>query len=113
MNSDENYTKIINEQNIRSSLPKTNRPSNIPLGTDEYILSEVGRKNREEFLSKTGSIPTEIDERKLLKPIQADMMKRIRSTAKWSQLHKSGQSIPAKVKILELVDNIEEELERN
>ena len=41
------------------------------------------------------------------------MMKRIRGTAKWSQLHKTGQSIPAKVKILELVDNIEEELERN
>ena len=113
MNGEENYTKIINEQNIRSSLPKTNRHSNIPLVTDEYILSEVGRKNREEFLSKTGSIPTEIDERKLLKPIQADMMKRIRGTAKWSQLHKTGQSIPAKVKILELVDNIEEELERN
>ncbi len=84
MNNEENYTKILNEQNIRNNLPKTNRLLNIPLGTDEFILSEVGRKNREEFLSKTGSIPTEIDERKLLKPIQADMMKRIRGTAKWS-----------------------------
>ena len=41
---------------------------------------------------------TKIDQTKLLRPANADMMQRVRGTKKWSQLHKSNPSIPPKNK---------------
>lgn len=35
-----------------------------------------------------------------MRPVHADMMKRVRNTAKWSQLYKSGPSFPPKHKVL-------------
>ena len=35
-----------------------------------------------------------------MKPVNADMMNRVRHTAKWSQLYKSGPSFPPKHKVL-------------
>lgn len=36
----------------------------------------------------------------LMRPVHADMMTRVRNTAKWSQLYKSGPSFPPKHKVL-------------
>lgn len=35
-----------------------------------------------------------------LQPVGQDMMKRVRKTAKWSQLYQSGPSFPPKHKVL-------------
>jgi hypothetical protein len=48
---------------------------------------------------------------KLLRPVQEDMMKRVRGTAKWSQLHKVGATFPAKGENKFLLDDEEEEEE--
>ena len=52
----------------------------------------VSRKNYKEESLNT------IDQQKLLRPANADMMQRVRGTKKWSQLHKSNPSIPPKDK---------------
>lgn len=41
-----------------------------------------------------------INQKNLLKPANADMMQRVRTTAKWSQLYKSGSTFPPKHKVL-------------
>ena len=50
-----------------------------------------------------------IESKNILKPAHADMMKRVRETAKWSQLYKSGQSIPPKNKASFLNNEDEDE----
>jgi hypothetical protein len=46
-----------------------------------------------------------------MKPVTADMMKRVRGTAKWSQLYKSGPSIPPKNKASFLNNDDDEDQE--
>ena len=43
---------------------------------------------------------TDVAPGKLIKPVNADMMTRVRNTAKWSHLYKSGPSFPPKHKVL-------------
>ena len=48
-----------------------------------------------------------------MRPVNADMMKRVRGTAKWSQLYKTGPSIPPKNKASFLNNDDEDEEEDN
>jgi hypothetical protein len=51
--------------------------------------------------SATGDfVGAPINQKNLLKPANADMMQRVRTTAKWSQLYKSGSTFPPKHKVL-------------
>ena len=45
----------------------------------------------------------------ILSGANADMLKRVRGTAKWSQLHKSGASFPPKHKVLFINNDDDEE----
>ena len=65
-----------------------------PDGTQDYLIGEG-------HVIKNDDI--------LMKPISADMMNRVRKTAKWSQLYKTGPSIPPKNKASFLNDPDEED----
>lgn len=54
-----------------------------PEGTQDYLIGE--------------SQITKVQDT-LIKPVNANMMNRVRKTAKWSQLYKTGPSIPPKNK---------------
>lgn len=59
-------------------------------GNQDYLLSEMNA--RPEQLAP--------DDASLLQPSSADMMQRVRKTARWSQLYQSGPTFPPKHKVL-------------
>ena len=59
-------------------------------GNQDYLLSEMAA--RPELLAP--------DNNSLLQPSSADMLQRVRKTAKWSQLYQSGPTFPPKHKVL-------------
>jgi hypothetical protein len=69
-------------------------------GTEDYLISEhpngTGDDGDRDASRKYG----EVTPSTLMRPVHADMMQRVRNTAKWSQLYKSGPSFPPKHKVL-------------
>lgn len=84
------------EMNSRSEQRKGNYYA--AQGAEDYLISEnqLGDDNEDRGASRK----SEAAPGALIKPVNADMMKRVRNTAKWSQLYKSGPSFPPKHKVL-------------
>lgn len=78
-------------------------------GAEDYLISEgqpglLGDEKDERGASRKSDVAPNT----LMKPVHADMMTRVRNTAKWSQLYKSGPSFPPKHKVL-FINQDEEE----
>ena len=70
-------------------------------GAEDYLISEnQDGAPGEEIAARGASRRSEVVPGALMRPVNADMMKRVRNTAKWSQLYKSGPSFPPKHKVL-------------
>lgn len=70
-------------------------------GAEDYMISEdPGGASGVEAGDHAGGRKAGLAPNALIRPVHADMMTRVRQTAKWSQLYKSGPSFPPKHKVL-------------
>ena len=92
------------EVNTRSEQRKGNYYA--AQGAEDYLISEnhLGDDKDDRGVSRK----SEAAPGALIKPVNADMLTRVRNTAKWSQLYKSGPSFPPKHKVL-FINQDEEE----